>query len=74
MKLITLGKNKDSYIIKARKSYKFAGLTFKTTVQEFSCPIDEKDWYNIHGKKISEKNKKLLNSWLKDHQKFIEND
>lgn len=73
MKLITLGKNKDSYIIKATKSYKFAGQTFKTTVQEFSRPLNEQDWYDIHGKKISGKKQKLLNSWLKDHQKFIEN-
>ena len=73
MKLITLGKNKDSYTVKAKKSYKIAGLTLTTTVEEFTCPIDQKEWYDINRKKVSAKKKKLLNSWLKDHQKFIEN-
>lgn len=73
MKLITLGKNKDSYTVKAKKSYKIGGQTLTTSIEEFICPIEQNEWYDIHGKKVSEKKQKLLNNWLKDHQKFIEN-
>lgn len=73
MKLITLGKTDGTYKVKASISYKLAGLTIINSIEEFTL-FENQEWRNIHGKRVSGKKAKYLNSWLKDHQKFIENE
>lgn len=73
MKLITLGKTNDTYTVKASISYKIAGLTIINSTEEFTYSLKDKEWRDIHGNKVTSKKTKYLNSWLKDHQKFIEN-
>ena len=72
MRLINLSKKGDTYTVKAKTSYKLFGLTLSSTVQEYVKPVSEENWYDIQGKKTSEKKKMLLNKWLKDHKRFIE--
>ena len=72
MKLINLSKKGDTYTVKAISASKIFGITLSNTVQEFIKPLGEEDWYNIEGRKVSQKKKFILDKWLKDHQRFIE--
>ncbi len=72
MRLINLSKKGDTYTVKAKTSSKLFGLTLSSTVQEYVKPVSEENWYDIQGRKVSEKKKMLLNKWLKDHKRFIE--
>jgi len=73
MKLITMSKTDTAYTVKARKTLRIAGQELKSNIMEYTFSLDRKEWYTSQGKKVSSNKKKYLNKWLKDHQKFIEN-
>lgn len=72
MKLINLGKSEDGYYAKAVSSYKITGITINKVVQRYKKPFDTTNWFDINGKIVTERKKRILNIWLKDHKKFIE--
>lgn len=72
MKLINLSKKGEMYSVKAQTSFKVFGFNISHTVQEFVRPFSEDNWYDLEGRKVSEKKASILNKWLRDHQRFIE--
>ncbi|MDX1471415.1 MAG: hypothetical protein R3213_07955 [Flavobacteriaceae bacterium] len=72
MKLINLGKSEEGYNAKAVSSYKISGITNNKVVQRYKKPFDANNWFNINGKIVTERKKRILNKWLKEHKKFIE--
>ena len=72
MRLLSLTKRGDSYMVKAKSFRKILGITVSTTVQEYIYPVNESNWYSIEGKIVNDFRKKQLDKWLKDHQRFIE--
>ncbi|MCP9199950.1 hypothetical protein MKO06_08535 [Gramella sp. GC03-9] len=72
MRLLSLSKSGDNYLVKARTIRRIFGITISTTVQEYINRVNENEWYSIEGKKITDYRKTQLDKWLKDHQRFIE--
>lgn len=71
MRLINLSKKGDAYVVKAQKLFRILGISIGSNFQEFIKKDGDHYWYTAEGKKVKPKNSRILDKWLKDHQRFI---
>lgn len=71
MRLINLSKKGDTYVVKALQFFRILGINLWSNTAEFRKEDSSANWYNADSKKVGPRTSKILDKWLKDHQRFI---